>query len=315
VTMPASSTRLVADVGQLNAACLWILTALCLAIWCYLGFRWRKGGELIPDRRPPEAPWGLMDVWIIILLWFGGSFGLALAQKLGINERSTLSFVYGLMTLGATVAGLLWLVIRYRASALFLISPRRPGHDIALGLVAFIAIVPPIFWLMTLLVRFSPYHHETLALLQKSPSPWVIFVSFFTAALVAPIAEEFFFRLVLQSWLQRLRFRDVPAHRFACIYGDDRFQQVAHETVVSPQAERAPRWPILVSAALFAGLHADQWPAPVALFVLGLALGYLFQKTGSLIPCIVLHMGLNAYSLIWQTWLALEETVNRGIGN
>ncbi len=307
MSMAASSIRLVADIEQLNAACLWILTAVCLITWCFLGARWRNGRELVSDRRPAEAPWGLIDVWIIILLWFGGSFVLVAAQKLGITEKSDLNFVYGLTTLATTAAGVVWLGVRYRAPAILTMIPGRPIHDIALGFVAFIAVVPPIFWLMAFLVQYFPYHHDTLALLQQSPSPWVIFVSFFTAALVAPIAEEFFFRLVLQSWLQRLRFRDVPVHRFACIYGDDRRQNVVRDSAPSPEITRAPHWPILVSAALFAGLHVDQWPAPIALFVLGLVLGYLFQKTGSLIPCIVLHMGLNAYSLTWQTLLALEE--------
>ena len=60
-------------------------------------------------------------------------------------------------------------------------------------------------------------------------------------------------------------------------------------------------WPIYVTAAIFAGLHIGQGLAPIPLFVLAVALGYLYRKTGSILPCIVLHMLLNMFSLFWYT--------------
>ncbi len=62
-----------------------------------------------------------------------------------------------------------------------------------------------------------------------------------------------------------------------------------------------PYWPIFVSAAIFGLAHAGQGPAPIPLFLFGLALGYLFRKTGSILPCIVLHLLLNAFSMFWFT--------------
>lgn len=63
----------------------------------------------------------------------------------------------------------------------------------------------------------------------------------------------------------------------------------------------APYWPIVVSAAIFGLAHLGQGPAPIPLFLFGLALGYLYRKTGSITPCIILHMLLNGFSMFWFT--------------
>jgi membrane protease YdiL (CAAX protease family) len=55
--------------------------------------------------------------------------------------------------------------------------------------------------------------------------------------------------------------------------------------------------PVGVSSLLFALVHLGHGPDPIPLFVLALILGYLYQQTHRLWPCIVLHMCLNAASL------------------
>ena len=60
-------------------------------------------------------------------------------------------------------------------------------------------------------------------------------------------------------------------------------------------------WPVYVSAFIFAALHLGQGAAPIPLFVLAVVLGYLYRKTESILPCIVLHMLLNMFSLFWYT--------------
>ncbi len=52
----------------------------------------------------------------------------------------------------------------------------------------------------------------------------------------------------------------------------------------------------LAVSILFAGLHASVWPTPVPIFFLSLALGLLYQRTGSLVAPIALHMTFNGIS-------------------
>jgi membrane protease YdiL (CAAX protease family) len=71
------------------------------------------------------------------------------------------------------------------------------------------------------------------------------------------------------------------------------------------------RWAIIGSAMLFAVGHFETWPAPIALFPLGIVLGWLAYRTQSLIPSIVLHALFNVVAA-----LVLVHAVYTGaIGN
>jgi membrane protease YdiL (CAAX protease family) len=62
-------------------------------------------------------------------------------------------------------------------------------------------------------------------------------------------------------------------------------------------------WPILASAACFAVVHIGHGPDWVALFAFALGLGYLYQRTHRILPCILVHFLLNSCSL---TFLLVE---------
>jgi membrane protease YdiL (CAAX protease family) len=49
---------------------------------------------------------------------------------------------------------------------------------------------------------------------------------------------------------------------------------------------------------LFAAMHSSVWPTPVALLVLGLALGTLAARTKSLVGPIVVHALFNAVTCV-----------------
>jgi membrane protease YdiL (CAAX protease family) len=53
------------------------------------------------------------------------------------------------------------------------------------------------------------------------------------------------------------------------------------------------------SAALFAAAHSVVWPSPVALFVLGLGLGYLTARTRSWAASAVCHILFNTTSFVY----------------
>ncbi len=54
---------------------------------------------------------------------------------------------------------------------------------------------------------------------------------------------------------------------------------------------------IVVSSLLFAGVHIGQGTAPISLFFLAIGLGYLYQRTHRVLPCIVVHFLLNAQTM------------------
>jgi hypothetical protein len=63
--------------------------------------------------------------------------------------------------------------------------------------------------------------------------------------------------------------------------------------------------PNVLTSLVFAGLHYDQWPAPIPLFPVSLMLGYLYQRTGSLFASIAMHAtfnGINMALLFLAIW-------------
>lgn len=56
--------------------------------------------------------------------------------------------------------------------------------------------------------------------------------------------------------------------------------------------------PVLISSFLFALAHLGNGPSPIPLFALALVLGYVYQRTHRILPCIVAHMVINSVSVL-----------------
>jgi hypothetical protein len=56
---------------------------------------------------------------------------------------------------------------------------------------------------------------------------------------------------------------------------------------------------VYATALFFAAIHAGAWPHPVPLFVLGLGLGWLAQRTRSLVGPVVMHALFNGVACVW----------------
>jgi len=54
--------------------------------------------------------------------------------------------------------------------------------------------------------------------------------------------------------------------------------------------------PVVLTSVVFAGVHFEQMPAPLAIFPLSIVLGLLYETTGSLIPSFVLHALFNGFN-------------------
>ena len=65
---------------------------------------------------------------------------------------------------------------------------------------------------------------------------------------------------------------------------------------------------IITTSLIFAMLHFEQWPAPIALFPLSVMIGYVYEKTGSLIAAFCMHATFNGLStlLLLMSLLAPE---------
>lgn len=173
--------------------------------------------------------------------------------------------------------------------------------DLRLGLIAGLAVLPPVVLLASWLSSLVEYEHVVFDAIQKEPSFLVFAAMFLGTAIIAPVQEEFLFRGLLQGGAERLqRLRE--ARLTSGPLGTPPIAAVG--TPAEPETIRGAEvltwswWPVLLSSVVFAVMHLGQGLAPIPLFVLSLGLGYLYRQTGRLWPCIVVHALLNAFSLI-----------------
>lgn len=309
------ATALPAITFAVIAGILWASATL----WLRAILVWRSGQALLPSERVPPVPWGLIDLGIALGIWLVGSLFTAILgqtvtnrpsgsdlQALSPAEQIPLLWMSGLATLTicTLIAGALF--VRHRVSLAELgWVPRFFAGDVVLGLKAFIMLAPIVYALQLFLTQLVESKHPLVEMLKRNPSPGFFLVASFAAVVVAPLAEEFLFRVLLQGWLERL-FAPSNNSVEQLVHGgrqhDDSLgdsRDVMPLEGVDPELPASsPRAaPVLVSAAFFALAHWSHGPDPIPLFLLALGLGYLYQRTHRILPCILLHFLLNLCSL------------------
>lgn len=111
--------------------------------------------------------------------------------------------------------------------------------------------------------------HPTLQALQGgAQSTWITLALWLGAAVAAPVAEEFFFRGLLQNVLCAIT--------------------------------RRPWIAIVLTAMAFGAVHVSQPHTIPALIVLGLLLGFAYERTGSILVPISIHALFNLKTLVWS---------------
>jgi membrane protease YdiL (CAAX protease family) len=205
---------------------------------------------------------------------------------------------------------------------------RHVGRDVLLGVLTTLAVTPlaqslnlVIGELWRRVVPELPQH--PLAEISRSHPhliDWALI--FLSAVVVAAVLEELLFRAILQSWAtSRPHGGDITTGAAvllaACVVADPvrhasslREAAIASVTLLFALAMGLVylvlRWRfrsptvngIFGTGLLFGLVHFAAWPTPVPLFLLGVALGLLYYRTQSLLPCVVTHALFNAVSYV-----------------
>ncbi len=319
--------------------------------------RLQRGEEIVPAVPRREVPWGLLDFCIAFLALATGAVILGLSLRAafpaelaqqpelpveGANVAPPQSVI-----LAMTVADSL-LKLAVMLAIIPLISWRtgttakdwgidwsQLREDVVLGARAFCVLIPIVFAIQaTLVLVFQwPSKHPLIESLKEAPSLSLFAASFIAAVIMAPIAEEWSFRVLLQGWLEKVASRQFSweqlllggsaSHEAALVepLEEDNSDSAAtprsserlrDNPYLSPSdpfattsrageavpAAQLPWWPIVASAAIFALVHVSHGPDFVPLFVLSLGLGYLYRQTHRITPSLVVHFGLNLTTMV-----------------
>jgi len=312
------------------------------------------GQPLLAYEPRPQPAWQILDVFftVLLLLAMQGLAGIlmqsvsapdleAAAQPLAGQDADSpatqLAIVLGgLASLLACGLGGLFIVGRTGArwGRDLGLTLGQAGRDIASGLVAFAMLAPIIYTMQLILVQWFPSAHPLIESFRAHPTLSFYLACVFSAAIVAPLVEEFVCRVLFQGWLERV-FASASAKQPFFFQPATGLPQIEPEPLpaalpsppaeiesnpyapptranqtgggeagdplrppVEPPGKFASAAPILISSTVFAGLHWSHGPDPIPLFVLALGLGYLYQRTHRILPCVVLHFLVNAFSLV-----------------
>jgi membrane protease YdiL (CAAX protease family) len=344
-----------------------ILASLCL--WWRALARWWRGEPLLPlvERRP--VPWSVVDMLIIgcaglvVLIvsqwWYLRQQGLPAGgwefSELEPDQQIGLLLNFSVSSFLSWLVALTICCWRSHATARDLgLDAAVWRHDLALGLGAFVMLIVPVLAIHVGVQFVVPVEetHPFIDLISNDPRIEFLWPIALAALVIAPIVEEYLFRVLLQGWLERVGGRfEAAAHRAA---GGDQPAEPDAEPAASADdlgsdARSEPRWPsaadqrnpyaapiatavepdalmaadptsglphdgrlrwlaIVSSAAAFALAHLDQGPAPISLFILALGLGYLYQRTHRVLPCIVVHFLVNLTAVVQLALAILSQS-------
>lgn len=338
----------------------WLLIAVVGAVVTVALHRYiHRAGPILPPQRRRAVPWTGAHVFLAFLIfYFVPAFILPY-----IHAGTLTGYLHGpdtdpvfarylaysaasLMALPLQVG--LWYGLGRLADgprSVFGVVPRRIPADVTAAYWTWLVLTPVVYAVnFAALIAYTwiefapPIDHPAVRVLHAGPgSPSLYVLLFAQAVLAAPIAEELFFRGIVQPFLAEGPWRgsialvaaafvgvvahspvplefghwkeivtDVPVLFVLVVlplywWGDTwvpaRLLPV-HDPIARQRAVRA----IVATAILFANAHANVWPTPIPLFVLALGLGWLAYRTQAIFAPIVLHMLFNTIVFLTLGW-------------
>ncbi len=250
------------------------------------------------------------------------------SPKLSFTEQMLLVSILNGILLIVVPGGVLWITTgTLRDLGL---NADHLWRDLRLGILAFLGVTPIVMGINAIAHLFLKTNkHPLEKMLRDEMGPGLIDLAYLSAVLLAPALEELFFRGILQGWLRKIvlteqasespDFAETPVE--ATEFPDP-------ETPAPPLPEKFRLWPrlptfgrdadaassldtgngstsrnnlarllpVIVTSLIFAAVHFEQMPAPLAIFPLSMALGLLYERTESLVASFVLHALFNGFN-------------------
>nr|MBP7056150.1 CPBP family intramembrane metalloprotease [Candidatus Omnitrophota bacterium] len=257
-----------------NLATLLIMAVLCLGLLLdilLLMMRSEKMPlEISTYMHSGPVSWNMWDVAKVVILFFFFGYVLIIAESFLVFAFPYMKDNNFRMILNSSILDVLAVVFilhfavgerRERLVSLG-ISFKNFAKNIFYGIAGYLAAIPALVAVVMLTaivvtaLRYNPPQQAVVQLFMKEESPRFLAYASFFAAVAGPIIEELFFRGFMYNALKKI----VPLF-----------------------------WAMGISSAAFAALHAHA-VGFLPILVIGMLLAYLYEKTGTLVASVTVHI-------------------------
>lgn len=244
-----------------------------------------KNGLNIRTQIPPKARWNLWDVGKVVILFLFFGYIIILAEASLARIFKILRIDNFRMVVNTSILDILMVVfvvyfsvIEYKENLKALgISFKNFLKNIFYGVVGYISLAPILILILVItmiiinITKYVPPRQPVVELFLKEKAPSFLAYTSFFAAIFGPIIEELFFRGFMYGALKK----------YIGVF-----------------------WSMVITAAIFAALHTHIVGfAPI--MALGLLLAYLYEKTGTLVSSITVHITHNL-SMVFLVFLVKQ---------
>jgi len=265
-------------IGMVN---LLIILMFCLGfgIDCYLGARILSKKPININILRSEKPlWGVGDIVKVVLLFmsFGycsAIFEMFLIKIFPIFQNNNFRMIFSTAIINTSAILIVFYFVRVKSSQTFEVlglTKRGLSKSFLYAFIGYLSILPIVAIIMVVtiviikIMNYSPPLQPIVEIFLKEKGSGILIFSSVFAAIFGPITEEIFFR--------------------GFMYG-----AVKNKVGILGA--------ILGTSLIFSVLHAHI-VGFMPIFVLGILLAYLREKTGSLIPSIFVHVAHNLGMII-----------------
>ena len=219
-------------------------------------------------------------VWLVILFFVGAFLGILISAGLALGISQDFAMTYGLVI----VYPVQFIPAMLYASA---VSQRNMGFEpeypldnnnfggrsgLSMALIVSVMAISAAFVIEPVNMLLPEMSEATkMAMEQMLKGPvWIVLIS---VSVFAPFFEEWLCRgIILRGLLKKMK----------------------------------PGWAIVISALVFGLIHMNLWQA-IPAFIIGVVLGYVYYKTGSLKLTMLMHCVNNTLSVILSRIPGLED--------
>ena len=266
-------------VDNFNASILLPILGLCL--FGYWLIKTSLGREALLDSKPRRNSMGVYFPLAVILFWFcSGRIALFAAGEITAEMpeySQVLAQTFAFSTASAVSAlGAVVLVRKYFSRGLkgFGLNFNKLLKDAFFAASYLLAVWPVAIAVLLFTARvgkliygddYAIESHEELELVRSHGEPVVRAAILVNGAIITPFFEEVLFRGLIQTTIRSYTMR--------------------------------PWLSIITTSGIFAMFHSQEahWPA---IFVLGMLLGYAYEKSGSLFRPIFIHILFNGLTIL-----------------